>query len=204
MVDQLSLTKFRAILAAKYPFILIDEYQDTNIDVMSAIKAHLLGRNGGPIVGLFGDHWQRIYDDTCGHVVHEQLNEVGKGANFRSATSIVNVLNAMRPELPQAVKDTAFVGSAAVYHTNSWNGTRRPGAGGGHWKGDLPADVAHRHLQALIAQLKGDGWDFSASNTKILMLTHNVLAAEQGYANLARIFSYTDSYIKKEDDSVFR
>ena len=202
MVALLPLKKFQAILAAKYPFILIDEYQDTNREVMTAIKAHLLGRKGGPQIGLFGDHWQRIYENTCGHVTPEVLQELGKGANFRSATAVVKVLNAMRPELLQAVKDEAFVGSAVAYHTNAWVGVRRTGAGGGHWKGDLPADVAHQFLEAFITKLKAEGWDLSAEKTKVLMLTHNVLAAEQGYANLRGVFSYTDEYIKKQDDYV--
>ncbi|RBB35786.1 ATP-dependent helicase [Burkholderia reimsis] len=198
----LPLSKFQTILADRYPFILVDEYQDTNTEIMQAIQANLLGRVGGPQIGLFGDHWQRIYEDTCGHVEHEVLTEIGKKANFRSATSIVNVLNKIRYELPQAVKDERFLGSAVVYHTNAWVGDRRTGAGGGHWKDDLPAEIAHQFLEACIAKLKGDGWDFAPDKTKVLMLTHNVLAAEQGYAALAKVFAYTDQFIKKEDDYI--
>ena len=198
----LPLQKFQSILADRYPFILIDEYQDTNTEIMAAIKANLLGRAGGPQIGLFGDHWQRIYDDTCGHVTDGDLIKIGKKANFRSATAIVNVLNKIRTELPQAVKDEAFVGSAMAFHTNAWVGARRPGTGGGHWKDDLPAETAHQFLKAFIAKLKGDGWDFAPDKTKILMLTHNVLAAEQGYAALAKVFAYTDHFIKKEDDYI--
>ncbi|AUS41897.1 DNA helicase II [Ralstonia solanacearum] len=198
----LPLQKFQTILADRYPFILIDEYQDTNTEIMAAIKANLLGRAGGPQIGLFGDHWQRIYDDTCGHVTDEALIEIGKKANFRSATAIVNVLNKIRTELPQAVKDESFVGSAMAFHTNAWIGVRRPGTGGGHWKDDLPAETAHQFLEALIAKLKGDGWDFAPDKTKVLMLTHNVLAAEQGYAALAKVFTYTDHFIKKEDEYI--
>jgi DNA helicase-2/ATP-dependent DNA helicase PcrA len=195
--------KFQTIIAAKFPFILIDEYQDTNAEVMNALKATLLARDKGPLIGLFGDHWQRIYEKTCGHVADARLNEIGKKANFRSATAVVRVLNQMRPALPQAVKDEAFVGSAKVFHTNTWVGQRRPAAGGGHWTGDLPADEAHRHLLAFMAKLKAeDGWDFAPGKTKVLMLTHNVLASEQGYAALAKVFPYTDQFIKKEDDHI--
>jgi DNA helicase-2/ATP-dependent DNA helicase PcrA len=194
--------KFKSIVAGRFPFLLIDEYQDASIGIMSAIKENLLGRTGGPMVGLFGDHWQRIYDGTCGHVVHEELTEIGKRANFRSATSVVRVLNRMRPMLAQAVKNEAFVGSAQVFHANAWLGVRRTGAGGGHWTGDLPADVAHQHLSGLIERLKAEGWDFVADKTKILMLTHNILAAEQGYSNLADVFQYSDQYLEKRDDYI--
>lgn len=108
----------------------------------------------------------------------------------------------MRPALPQAVDDVKFIGSAVAFHTNGWVGQRRPGTGGGHWKGDLPAEEAHRFLEAMVAKLANEGWDFAADKTKILMLTHNVLANEQGYSNLAKVFPYTDLYIKKQDDYI--
>jgi DNA helicase II / ATP-dependent DNA helicase PcrA len=199
----LALPKFQTILAERYPYILVDEYQDTNADVMAAVCTHLLGRTGGPLIGLFGDHWQRIYDKTCGHVKHNALREIGKKANFRSATSIVDALNQMRPALPQAPDDETVVGEARVFHTNAFAGARRPSERGGHWKGDLPTDAAHEHLRALMADLQGQGWDLSAKATKILMLTHNVLAQEQGYRALADVFSgQTDLFIKKEDDYI--
>ena len=194
--------KFQAVLASRFPFVLIDEYQDTAVAVMDAIKENLIGRPNGPLVGLFGDHWQRIYDDTCGHVADPDLAEIGKKANFRSATAIVDVLNSMRPELPQAVDDATRVGSAVAFHTNGWVGQRRPGTGGGHWKGDLPAEEAHRLLETMVAKLANEGWDFAADKTKILMLTHNVLANEQGYSNLAKVFPKADLYIKKQDDYI--
>lgn len=199
MVSLLPNAKFQALLAQQYPFVLIDEYQDTDAAVMTGMSEHLLGRAAGPMIGLFGDHWQRIYDKTCGHVAHEALTEIGKKANFRSATRIVDVLNRMRPVLPQAVKDEGVVGSAIAFHTNAWQGERRSGAGGGHWKGDLPPEVAHAYLATLIKKLESDGWDLAPQRTKVLMLTHNVLASEQGYDSITKIFSYTDQFIKKED-----
>lgn len=202
MAKFLAMPKFRLILTSRFPYVLIDEYQDTNTALMAAIKAHLIEVQQGPLIGLFGDHWQRIYDETCGYVSSAELHEVGKKANFRSATSIVSVLNKMRPELPQAFKDETFVGSAKVFHTNSWKGTRRNGAGGGHWAGDLPVTEAHQYLQGCIAHLTNAGWDFAPDKTKVLLLTHNGLAAEQGYGNLAQAFRYNDLYVSKSDDHI--
>lgn len=92
--------KFRRILADKFPIILIDEYQDTNADRIDSIKTHFLGQQGSPQFGFFGDHWQKIYGDGCGKIEHPSLTVVGKQANFRSVSTVVECLNRMRPELP--------------------------------------------------------------------------------------------------------
>lgn len=191
--------KFRSILADRFPILLIDEYQDTSTLIVDAIKEHILDGNEKPLVGLFGDSWQKIYDKVCGKIEHNALIKIDKGSNFRSAPAIVDVLNRIRPELPQEVSDSDAEGEVSVYHTNEWNGIRRDGS---HWKGDLPEETAHRYLLSLIENLKDNGWDFSKEKTKILMLTHNKLATEQGYKTIADIFPNNDAYIKKENPHI--
>lgn len=193
--------KFRRLFTARYPVLFIDEYQDTDKDFVAALHTHFLGKGESPLIGFFGDHWQKIYgDESCGKVEHDALVIVEQKANFRSVRPVVEVLNRMRPELPQAVSDPESEGFVAAYHTNDWAGARRTGQGGGHWTEDLPADVAHAHLQALRARLTGEGWNFSFDKTKILMLTHNVLAAEQGYSEIAKVFpGRPNAFVKKED-----
>ena len=53
--------KFRRILASMYPYILIDEYQDTDAAWMEAVKERFLGDANAPQFAFFGDHWQKIY-----------------------------------------------------------------------------------------------------------------------------------------------
>jgi DNA helicase-2/ATP-dependent DNA helicase PcrA len=196
MVELLQEPKFRRMLTDRYPVLLIDEYQDTDSAFASAILTHFVSAGRGPLVGFFGDHRQKIYGNGCGRIEHASLTVISKEANFRSAPAIVNVLNRMRMELPQAVTNPAAAGSAAVYHTNAWRGQRLTGS---HTKGDLPPTVSHAYLGRLKDQLAGEGWDFSPEKTKILMLTHRVLAHEQGYDQLAAVFNRTESYIQKED-----
>lgn len=200
VVKLLEKPKFRRLLAARHPVLFIDEYQDTDKDFVGALMKHFLGTGEGPVLGLFGDHWQRIYgSSSCGRVAHDALEIIEQKANFRSVRPIVEVLNRMRPELPQAFRDPSSTGGVSAFHTNGWAGGRRSGSGG-HWTGDLPEDAAHAHLEALVAKLRGEGWDFSANRTKILMLTHGVLAAEQGYARIAGLFSSNNAaYLNKED-----
>ena len=187
--------KFRRIVSSRYPIILIDEYQDTNANWVAGVKEHFLATRGSSQFGFFGDHWQKIYGDGCGRIEHPALHLINKHANFRSVLTVVECLNRMRPELPQFVKDPTEVGSVRVFHTNGWVGTRQTGA---HWGGDLPSEVAHAALQGVKATLQEDGWDLSAAATKILMLTHRVLATEQGYRTLPQIFRFNEAFTKKE------
>ena len=188
--------KFRAIFSNQYPIIFIDEYQDTNKAFADSLIRHFVDTGNGPLIGFFGDHWQKIYgSSSCGIIQNTNLEVIKKRANFRSVSAIVNCLNRMRPELPQVERDSDAVGSIGIYHTNNWQGIRRREP---HWKDDLPSEVAHQYRETLEEKLKSDGWIFSPEKTKILMLTHNVLADEQGYPNLLNIFTYNDSIIKKE------
>ncbi|MBN1639035.1 MAG: hypothetical protein JW866_08710 [Ignavibacteriales bacterium] len=47
--------------------------------------------------------------------------------------------------------------------------------------------------------MTADGWEFSCEKTKILMLTNSVLAREQGYSNITKVFDYPDDYLKMQD-----
>ena len=187
--------KFRRILAGKYPIILIDEYQDTNADWIDSIRAHFLGQEGSPRFGFFGDHWQKIYGNGCGKIEHPSLTVIGKQANFRSVSTVVECLNRMRPELPQFVVDPNEQGCIRIFHTNTWTGARQTG---GHWGGDLPTEAADRALQTVLDRLGEDGWDLSPETTKILMLTHRVLAGKQGYPSIPTVFAFNESFTNKE------
>lgn len=187
--------KFRRLMADRYPIILIDEYQDTDADWIEAIKTHFLGQPGSPLFGFFGDHWQKIYGNGCGKLEHLAITEIAKGANFRSVSTIVDVLNRMRPELTQFVEDPTAAGQIRVFHSNNWTGQRQ---GGAHWGGDLPPNVSHDTLMRIKDTLAAEGWDLSSGQTKILMLTHRVLANEQGYSSLPGVFRFNEAFTSKE------
>ena len=191
--------KFRRILAEKYPIILIDEYQDTDAAWINSIKHYFLGQENSPQFGFFGDHWQKIYGNGCGKIDHPGLTAIGKEANFRSVPAVVDCLNRMRPELPQSVVDPDAEGEIQIFHTNSWPGKRRAG---GHWGGDLPAEVAENALEAVLDRLDLAGWDLSPETTKILMLTHRVLAGRQGYPSIPEVFRFNQSFTNKEDPHI--
>jgi len=194
--------KFQKILTNKFPVIFIDEYQDTNINLANAIVKNFIETEEGPLIGFFGDHWQKIYgSNSCGLITATEgkIEVIGKQANFRSDKLIVKALNKIRPELEQHESNPNSTGEILIYHSNNYTGERRTG---NHWKDDLPEEVAHNYLSKTIAELEAKGWNIAADTTKVLMLTNSVLASEQNYQNIFQVFSDTDDYLKKNDDYI--
>ncbi|EHQ06507.1 UvrD-helicase domain-containing protein [Leptonema illini] len=199
MARILSYPKFQKLVKSKFPIILIDEYQDTDVHLAESVVTNLVDNESGVIIGLFGDHWQKIYGSAaCGLISSKagKIVEIGKKANFRSDKNIVACLNRMRPELPQAESNPQSQGAVRIFHSNLWVGTRR---GGGHWTGDLPTANAKEHIEKVKELMVADGWDMSPTKTKILFLTNNLIATEQNFKNLADCFPYPDDYLKKGD-----
>lgn len=196
MAKLLSQSKFRDLLTRQFPVIFIDEYQDTDRHFMAAISEQFFAKNEGPLIGLFGDHWQTIYRSDY-ELTPFPIEAIDKGSNFRSVPAIVTVLNALRPELPQAVSDPHAVGEARFFHANGYKGERTDSA---HSKGDVLPDVAKALRERLLARLEAEGWDLK--KTKVLLLTHNAIAAEQGYPSLPDIFERKEAFSKKEDPTV--
>jgi len=198
-IELMASEKFRNAVTSRFPIILVDEYQDSNKALVECLSEHFLGKPNAPQFGFFGDHWQRIYDGTCGAIEHDALKRIDKKANFRSAKPIVDSLNLIRPALAQAVKDPAAPGAVHVFHTNGWIGARETK---NHWQGDLPAAQNARALAAVRETLASQhGWDFTG-DTKVLMLTHRALATEMGYPAMREVFSFADSYVRKSNEII--
>ncbi len=198
MARFLAMPKFQQIFAGSYPIVFIDEYQDTNDEFMGALATHFLEPKRGPLIGLFGDHWQTIYRDDFDLTALPNVEGVDKGSNFRSVPAVVDMLNRLRPTLPQVVDDETAQGEARAFHANSYTGERTDTA---HSKLDTPPEVTRAYVAALRKQLQDEGWDFSPGVTKVLMLTHAALAAEQGYPSIVEIFKSHQDAISKLDDA---
>lgn len=197
MARFLAMPKFQKIIANSYPVIFIDEYQDTNREFMSALAKNFLEPKQGPLIGLFGDHWQTIYCDDFDLAELPNVEGIDKGSNFRSVPAVVDMLNRLRPTLPQVVSDESAQGEVRAFHTNNYTGERTNTS---HSKLDTPPEVTRAYVNALRNQLESEGWDFSPRVTKVLMLTHAALAAEQGYPTIVEIFKLYPDAISKLDD----
>ncbi|MHC1763369.1 MAG: UvrD-helicase domain-containing protein [Verrucomicrobiia bacterium] len=91
----------RRLIGQKYPYILVDEAQDTHEEIVSALN--LVCINAGlPLVGYFGDPMQQIYDKRAGSFQGPPGSLlITKEENFRSSNAVVNFLNAFRTDLRQ-------------------------------------------------------------------------------------------------------
>lgn len=187
--------KFRKIFSDKYPLILIDEYQDSFQSIVERFIEYFISKGVGPQFGFFGDAWQTIYQSNkaCGLIEHENIKEIKKGSNFRSAPKIVEILNFIRPDLPQRSAIDGFDGEITVITCDDYKGQRRTDR---NFKDELPIEEFQIRLSKLKDQIENNITG-SGENLKILMITHKVLASQQGYDKLLDVIS--DGLKDKED-----
>ena len=186
--------KFRHIFSSKYPLILIDEYQDTYNPIIERFIKYFISENKVPQFGFFGDAWQTIYQSNkaCGIIEHGNLKVIKKKSNFRSAPKIVELLSVLRPSLPQISAIDDFQGEVTVITCEDYTGVRRTDRG---FKDDLPSEELKIRLTKITEKIAQD--IASDEKMKVLMITHNVLAMQQGYEKLLYILK--DSLKNKED-----
>lgn len=89
------------IIAQKYPYVFVDEAQDTFPEIVTALNTLCTGSNL-PIVGYFGDPVQQIYDKRAGDFSGpEGFKLIKKEENFRCSKAVINLLNAFRKDIQQ-------------------------------------------------------------------------------------------------------
>ena len=186
--------KFRRVFADKYPLILIDEYQDSYKPIIDRFVDYFIANGIGPQFGFFGDAWQTIYQSNkaCGAIEHDNIDVIKKSSNFRSAPRIVQLLNDIRPDLPQKSALDGFDGEVVVITCEDYNGAWRTDR---NFKGELPPEVLKSRLDEIEAKIKQD--TPNDESLKILMITHKVLATQQGYEQLLDVLG--DGLRNKED-----
>lgn len=172
----------RTIIAKRFPYIFVDESQDTNPQVVEAL-CQIAGEHADMCLGFFGDPMQKIYMGGAGAVqVREGWAEITKPENFRCPTSVLRTINAIRApsdDLQQVRGRTVTV-----------DGITQPVVGTCNLF-VLPADAERStHLSAVrqwLAAETGDGlWlsDLREGDVRLLVLVHRMAANRLGFPNL--------------------
>ena len=101
----------------KYPYVLIDEYQDTDpkvIDIFMSILEYSSGEHS-VVIGYFGDSKQNIYEHGVGRLEDKNLISIKELENRRSCQEIVNVINKIRNDGLVQVSNGRSKGSCIFY-----------------------------------------------------------------------------------------
>ncbi|OPL13825.1 MAG: DNA helicase II [delta proteobacterium ML8_D] len=89
------------IMAQKYPYVFVDEAQDTFTEIVMALNTICSGSDL-PIVGYFGDPVQQIYDKRAGDFTGpEGFKLIKKEENFRCSKAVIKLLNSFRKDIQQ-------------------------------------------------------------------------------------------------------
>ena len=89
----------KRLFSDRYPYVLVDEYQDTDekvIDIMDSIREHSNAKKKF-MVGFFGDSLQNIYKDGVGGLPQKNKYQIiEKKFNRRSSSQIVGLIEKIR------------------------------------------------------------------------------------------------------------
>ncbi|WP_370173025.1 MULTISPECIES: UvrD-helicase domain-containing protein [Hyphomonas] len=89
------------IVSDRHDCIFIDEYQDTNADVIRVLL-RCLPEPSKTVIGLFGDSEQAIYSDGIGsaqeHIDAEEVVLVEKDDNYRCSPQVITFANQFRTD----------------------------------------------------------------------------------------------------------
>lgn len=163
--------KISTIVANKFPFVFIDEYQDTEERTVKLLLDKLLKNNLKQIVlGFFGDSMQKIYNQGVGEINNELLTLISKKDNYRCSKEVIKLLNKIRPQLIQNAAGVNLQGSIVFFNCNS----------------NLQDNSNYNRVLNYLQNTKG--WDFEVEKTKILFLTHKGIASKLGYESILRVY----------------
>lgn len=171
----------RTLLAQQFPFVFVDESQDTTEGVVVALKAVDQQMRGKFCLGFFGDPMQQIYATGVGEVALEDgWQSISKPENFRCATSVLNVANAIRRGGDALVQTRGRMKEIdRVLHpvTGSARIIILPTVG--------ERDAHIRKVRAWIATANRDAeWQSDHGAVKLLVVVHRMAAKRLGFGEL--------------------
>ncbi|WP_274364850.1 UvrD-helicase domain-containing protein [Paenibacillus thermotolerans] len=168
----------KQIIIDKYPFIFIDEYQDTDekvVQIMSYLENYAEKINRKNFIGYFGDTAQNIYDDGVGSKIteiHTGLVPIYKEYNRRSTKEVIEVINEIRNDNIKQISiyDDCEGGSVKFYSGTS-------------------SDVRD------FIEIYVDKWNVTLKNQlHCLVLTNKTVAEYTGFSNIYEGFKETNKY----------
>ncbi len=183
---------FRRITSLRFPYIFVDEAQDTDEGIVSGLNLVCSGQ-GLPLVGYFGDPWQQIYDGTTGDFRPPENGEtLTKKENFRCSVSVIKLLNAFRDDVTQyPAGDNKERSGSVIFRLI---------------KAENPEGDRKRYTDAQVerASVRMDqalvdwGWN-DRSDVIRLFLVRQMIAKRMGFTKLNKLFTGAFASSRAED-----
>lgn len=175
---------FRTLLACQFPFVFVDESQDTTSEVVEALKTVQREPGVTLCLGFFGDPMQRIYATGTGLIdADPNWANIPKPQNFRCSSKVLNLANAIRRDGDDLVQ--------VLGQRLSSEGIVPTPEGSAHLF-ILPADDARdanlvRVREWMAVQTGDDYWrpgDDDQERVKHLVIVHQMAARRLGFGDL--------------------
>lgn len=172
--------KLCSIIKDKYPFIFVDEYQDTDPLVIEILLEHLEKSTKDNVIGFFGDAMQSIYDGSVGNLDRytrtetPKVVEVFKKQNRRNPLKIITLANQLRVD--GLIQEPS--GDRTAPNMDE-EGNVKQGIVEFLYSSNDSLDSVRRYL----------GWEFDNNElVKELNLTHSLIADKANFPELMRIY----------------
>lgn len=183
---------FRKILGLKFPYIFIDEAQDTYLGIIEGINL-VCAEDGVPVVGYFGDPWQQIYDDSAGNFSPPANGKIiKKTENFRCSKSVIRLLNSFRKDVSQyPAGQNKEVEGSVIFRLIQTETPEMP-------RKKYSEDQVTRALLKMDTALEEWGWS-NQDNVVKLFLVRQMIARRMGFSELNKLFNGPFSSSRSED-----
>lgn len=177
---------FRTLLARQFPFVFVDESQDTTSDVVTALKTVESDASSQICLGFFGDPMQKIYATGIGNIEAQPAwIEIPKPENFRCSAQVLNLANRIRRDGDDLVQISGErLGPDGL----------TPTPAGSAELFILPADDTRdtnlaRVRQWMAQKTEDQAWtdidsDGSDAGVKVLVIVHRMAAKRLGFGEL--------------------
>lgn len=172
----------RRIIGLRFPYIFVDEAQDTFEGIITGLNLVCKG-DELPMIGYFGDPWQQIYDRSAGNFIPPEKGVViKKTENFRCSKSVIRLLNAYRTDVEQypAGENAECEGSVEFLLIKAEDPTEP--------RRRYSEEQIKRALARMDAAVANWGWA-DRNDVMRLFLAHQMIARRLGFAELHHLFT---------------
>lgn len=175
----------QSILISQYPFLLVDESQDTNKRIVDALLAVQIANAGKFSLGFIGDTMQRIYNDGKERIeddLPKEWEKPVKRLNHRCPKRIVRLINKIREQVDE---------HAQVARSDSIEGLVRLFV----FATDTPEKPAlEDSVRTYMSSLTNDADWSDREKCKILTLEHHMAAKRMGFSTIFDALGSVDDF----------